>query len=60
MDIIQHTKHHEKLHTSLDELIADFILNTKRHIDDTMLNEFVSWSYKQSINPEHSEDDCFV
>jgi len=54
----EHIKQHKKLHKALSELMEDFILNTKNHADNTMLDSFIAWSHKQTIKPNHSEDTC--
>jgi len=49
-----HNKHvlrHKELHKSFDELLADFIGHTGKLPSDTTLNEFMAWSYEQTINP---------
>jgi len=53
----KHTERHKKLHQSLDELLADFILHTGRLPSKTILMEFMEWSYLQSLNPTPTPED---
>jgi len=55
MDKEEHKARHEHLHKALDELLADFIRNTKRFPSQTNLIDFLQWSYNQTLNPEETE-----
>lgn len=48
----EHKKRHIELHQKFDELIADFIFNTKKLPLKTTLKELIDWSHKQTINPD--------
>ena len=44
----EHKERHKLLHRELDELIADYIQNTKKSLQETNLIEFMEWSYEQT------------
>ncbi len=46
-----HAQRHKELHKALDELLADFILQTGKMPSRTTLFEFMEWSHGQTINP---------
>ncbi len=46
-----HKKRHEQLHQALDELIADFIMQTGNYPSETRLKTLMVWSYEQTISP---------
>ncbi len=48
----EHVKRHKILHSRFDELLADFITHTGRMPSRTNLNEFMEWSYQQTIKPD--------
>ena len=50
-----HQRRHEKLHTALDELVADFITHTKKRPSETAIIELIQWSYEQTITPTEGE-----
>lgn len=47
----KHQLRHQELHKAFDELLADFIGNTKRLPSKTTIMEFMEWSYQQTVNP---------
>jgi hypothetical protein len=53
----EHIERHKILHKEIDELIADYINCTKRHLSDTNLIQFITWSYEQTINPTDIDED---
>lgn len=55
MDKEKHKERHILLHRMFDELIADFISNTKKLPSKTFLMELMDWSYKQIQGPDHEE-----
>lgn len=48
----KHRKRHIVLHVSLDELVADWIENTKGLPSKSTILELMEWSHKQTIKPE--------
>ena len=53
MDNDEHKHRHIELHRNLDELITDFISNSKASISKTTLIELIEWSHKQTVEPDH-------
>jgi len=51
----EHIARHKKLHKSFDELLADFISHTKGLPSNTVLTEFLEWSYRQTIEPVNNK-----
>ena len=47
----EHKLRHISLHKNLDELMADFILHTKKLLSETSIMEFLEWSYTQTKEP---------
>ena len=56
MNTEEHIQQHKDLHTSLDELLADFIGHTERNLSNTTLMEFLEWSHSQTVNPSEDKD----
>ena len=53
MDVIEHKERHKILHKYLDELVADFISNTKTSLlSETSLMTLMKWSSRQIKNPD--------
>lgn len=50
---IKHKNRHQQLHSSLDELFADFIEHGEGRTTSTIL-DLIDWSYTQTQNPDHS------
>lgn len=48
----EHKKRHEELHNNLDELVADFIMNTGSLPSKTTVLELIEWSHGQTIKPD--------
>ena len=48
----EHIQTHKGLHRILDLLVADFIATTERLPSETSVMELMSWSHKQTENPE--------
>ena len=46
---------HEKLHRSLDELLACWITARVGSLRDASLMDFVQWSHKQTLHPHCAE-----
>lgn len=51
MDRQAHIERHKELHNSVDELVADFITNTKKRLGETTVLELLKWSHEQTQNP---------
>lgn len=47
----EHIKIHERLHQSLDELVGDFVLQSKGSLSTTSIMKLMEWSATQMINP---------
>ena len=52
MDEKEHKERHKELHSSLDELMADFISHTHRLLSETSALEFLEWSYQQTVETD--------
>ena len=52
----EHQERHKELHHSLDEIFSDFITNsgTKSGFTQRPIIELITWSYKQSLKPDHT------
>lgn len=48
----EHIERHKELHKYLDELCADFFVHTSKLFSKTPISELMSWSYKQTTDPE--------
>ncbi len=57
MDRTGHIKRHQELHTSLDELVADFISHTSNLPSKTSLLDFMDWSFHQTYNPDDKKEE---
>jgi hypothetical protein len=44
-------KRHQELHTSLDELLACYLVQTGKTISQTTLMSFLKWSHRMSESP---------
>ena len=51
----QHKERHEKLHTYLDELVADWIKSTRGLPSKTILMDFMKWSCEQTQKLDHEQ-----
>ena len=51
MEREKHIKRHKELHKALDELAADYIMQTQKTMSETTVLEFMHWAYQQTINP---------
>ena len=51
MNSSEHKTVHVKLHDSLDQLLADFIMHTEKFLSETTLTELLYWSHRQTIDP---------
>jgi hypothetical protein len=47
----QHKARHKLLHENLDELIADWIWQTKALPSKNSILDLIEWSYQQTSNP---------
>ena len=50
----EHIKRHRELHSSLDELCADFFTHTGKFFSDTSIMDLMKWSNKQTTNPNET------
>ena len=48
-----HKERHIELHKMLDELIADYITNTKGMPSQNTILDLMQWSHKQTEEPDH-------
>jgi hypothetical protein len=48
----EHTKKHMELHKAFDELLADYINHEKRLPSQITALELMTWSYRQTIEPD--------
>ena len=51
-----HRRRHEILHRHFDELIADWIAQTRRLPIEHSIQELAAWSNIQQRNPDHEEE----
>jgi hypothetical protein len=52
----EHVKRHLKLHTALDELAADYLVNNKgKLLSTTSIIDLMKWSCEQTKNPSDKE-----
>lgn len=54
----EHQEIHKDLHDKVDTLLADFIIHANKLPSKTTILEFIKWSYKQTVQPDHDEDLC--
>lgn len=47
----EHKQRHAELHQNLDELVADFIIDTDKLPSKTNILELITWSYQQIKDP---------
>jgi len=52
MEKEEHIKRHKELHKCLDELLANFITNTKHFPSKTPILKLTEWSHQQTILPD--------
>ena len=50
-----HKKRHEELHAALDELVADWIMQTKLMPNKSSVLDLMKWSASQVDNPTEQE-----
>jgi hypothetical protein len=55
MDRIEHIKVHKRLHKALDELVADWITNTKCLPSKNMVLDLMKWSHTQLTEPTNKQ-----
>ena len=60
MTVDEHKAIHIELHKKFDELLADFIDQTEKSLDQTTVMEFMMWSYQQTQNPTERGSDIRV
>ena len=48
-----HAETHKRLHDNLDELVADWIMNTEKRPSTTTVLELMKWSANQIPEPDH-------
>lgn len=51
MDRKEHKEKHIALHKMLDELVADYIIHTKKTPSGSTVMELMTWSHEQTKNP---------
>lgn len=51
LTLAQHRKRHRELHRSLDELLADFIGQTRKQPSKATIMELLTWSHEQILQP---------
>jgi citrate synthase len=49
----EHKQRHEFLHKALDELVADWLANTKNLPSVSTVMQLLSWSRQQALEPDH-------
>jgi len=50
----EHVERHAFLHKAIDELVANYMLCTGRRMGNSTVEDLVTWSHKQTLNPtEH-------
>jgi len=47
----EHIERHILLHRCLDELLADYLLQTDQLASDVTVMDLMQWSYQQTIDP---------
>ncbi len=52
----EHAARHKALHASLDELLADWITQTRSLPSKTTVMEFLAWSAIQARKPDHEQE----
>jgi len=50
----EHKQRHEELHKALDELVADWLGNTKNLPSASTVMQLLQWSSKQARKPDHN------
>ena len=45
-------KRHAELHTTLDELLACYLVSTKKTISESSLWDLLSWAHEVTLHPE--------
>jgi hypothetical protein len=49
---LQHQARHRRLHTALDELVADFLFHhPSKRLRGTTVMELMLWSHRQTVEP---------
>ena len=54
MNEVEHGQRHRLLHEHLDELLADYIMQTRRKLSEIQLIDLLKWSAEQVDIPDHS------
>lgn len=49
----EHIERHKYLHRCLDELLADWISNTKLMPSTSTIMDLIQWSHQQTLQPDH-------
>jgi len=52
IDPVLYKDKHKELHTSLDTLIAEFMLDTMKLISEATVFDLLEWSYKQTVDED--------
>ena len=47
----EHKQRHQELHQKLDELVADWIIQTGSLPSKATITDLIGWSYEQTTNP---------
>lgn len=53
----EHKERHVMLHGAIDELVADFIVHTRRRPSETTVMELMTWASEQRSNPTEIESE---
>jgi hypothetical protein len=48
----QHIERHKELHKAFDELLADYLLYSKKVPGEIPVFELMKWSYQQTLEPQ--------
>jgi hypothetical protein len=48
---VQHKEQHQKLHEAFDELLADYLIETKKVPSEITVFELMKWSFAQTLDP---------
>ena len=55
MTLEKHKEKHKRLHSELDELIADYLLHTDMGILNSSIMDLIRWSFGQTKDPTEKE-----
>lgn len=52
----QHRQRHKELHHALDELVADWLVETEGLPSECSVMELLAWSYEQTVVPSDKRE----